>query len=204
MIDIDFYYDFGSPNAYVAHRTLPPLAERHGVALNWHPILLGGLFKITQNQPPMIAFKDVPLKISYMNQQMARFLMRHQIDFAWNPHFPVMTTTLMRGAIFSQGKNWEARYIDEMFQAVWVEKLKMDDPSVIVPRLAQAGLPADEIAAATQDDAVKKALFAATEAAKDRGAFGSPAMFVGAEQFFGKDSLDDLDWYLGNLASGAA
>lgn len=196
---IDFYYDFGSPNAYVAHKVLPDIAARTGATLSYKPILLGGLFKITNNQPPMVAFSGIAGKPEHMRQQMARFLRRYGIPFTFNSHFPVMTTALMRGAVFAQGQEWEARYIDEMYKAVWVEDLKMDDPAVIADRLAAADLPAQEIIDAAQSDAVKKALFAATEAAKDRGAFGSPAMFVGKEHFFGKDSFDDLEWYLGTL-----
>lgn len=196
MAEIDYYYDFGSPNAYVAHKVLPGIAAEAGVTLNYKPILLGGLFKITGNQPPMVAFANISGKTAHMQQQMARFLKRYQIPFNWNPNFPVMTTSLMRGAMCAQGKDWEAKYIDEMYTAVWHDQLKMDDPSVIVQRLETGGLPAKEIMEAAQSDDVKKGLFAATEAAKDRGAFGSPAMFVGKEQFFGKDSLDDLAWYL--------
>ncbi|MEM7440981.1 MAG: 2-hydroxychromene-2-carboxylate isomerase [Pseudomonadota bacterium] len=196
MADIDFYYDFGSPNAYIAHEVLPGLAKDAGAVLHYKPILLGGLFRITGNQAPMIAFADVKGKTAYMQQQMVRFLKRHKVPFNWNPHFPVKTTDLMRGALFAQGKDWEAKYIDEMYIAVWVEQLKMDDPAVISDRLAACGLPAEEIMAAAQSDEIKKGLFAATEAAQERGAFGSPAMFVGKEQFFGKDSFDDLSWYL--------
>ena len=196
---IDFYYDFGSPNAYIAHKVLPGLAARAGAKLTYKPILLGGLFKLTNNQPPMVAFANIPEKVAYMRQQMGRSLKRHEIPFNWNPHFPVMTTPLMRGALFAQGKDWETRYIDEMFSAVWVEELKMDDPAVIGERFAKADLPVDELVAANSDDAVKKGLFAATEAAKARGAFGSPAMFVGDQQFFGKDTFDDLEWYLSTL-----
>ena len=199
MAEIDFYYDFGSPNAYIAHAVLPGLAAEAGATLTYKPILLGGLFKLTDNKPPMVAFAGVQGKTAYMQQQIVRFLKRYSIPFAFNPHFPVMTTGLMRGALYAQGKPWAAKYIDEMFKAVWVDKLKMDDPAVIADRLGSCGLPAQEIMEATQTDTVKKGLFAATEEAQQRGAFGSPAMFVGKEQFFGKDSLDDLAWYLTTL-----
>lgn len=199
MTQIDFYYDFGSPNAYIAHKVLPDLAARAGVDLVHKPILLGGLFKITNNRPPLVAFADIDGKTDYMQQQMARFLRRYSIPLTWNENFPVMTTALMRGAIHARGQDWEADFIDQMFSAVWVENLKMDDPQVIAERLGAANLPADEIMTAAQTDDVKKALFAETEAAKARGAFGSPAMFVGDEHFFGKDSFDDLEWYLSTL-----
>ena len=199
MQTIDYYYDFGSPNCWVAHVILQGISERTGVSVNYKPILLGGLFKLTGNAPPMVAFKDVTGKTAYMQQQMARYLRRYNIPFNWNPHFPVMTTALMRGATFAQGKGFEADYIDQMMRAVWVEKLKMDDPDVIAKRLAESGLPVEELMAANGDDAIKKELFAATQAAMDRGAFGAPACFVGDERFFGKDALDDLEWYLSTL-----
>lgn len=200
MTTIDFYWDFGSPNVYIAEKILEGIAERTGATVAHHPILLGGLFKMTSNQPPMLAFKDVQGKTAYMQQQMARFLKRYDLPFNWNPHFPVITTALMRGATFAQGKDWEQAYKDTVYRAIWVDQVNMTDPEIAGETLAAAGLPATDIMAAAQDQAIKDQLFAATEAAAKRGAFGAPACFVGDQQFFGKDTLDDLEWYITTLA----
>lgn len=198
MAEIEFYYDFGSPNAYLAHKLLPGISERAGAKLVYRPILIGGIFKATNNQPPLAAFRDVKGKNAYLRVELARFVERHGIDFVWNPHFPVNTLAVMRGAIYAEGKAWEQRYIDTVFDAMWRYGKKMDDPEVIATVLQAADLPVEDIMAATQTAEIKGRLAEATETAVARGAFGSPTMFVGAEMFFGKDSLADLEWRLGH------
>ena len=107
-----------------------------------------------------------------------------------------MTIGIMRGAVYAQGKPWEQTYLDAVFDAIWVHGQKLDDPDVIAEVLTGAGLPTQEIMAATQTDDVKKGLINTTTAAVERGVFGAPTMFVGDEMFFGKDSLPDLEWHL--------
>jgi 2-hydroxychromene-2-carboxylate isomerase len=196
MQQIEFLYDFGSPNAYLVHRVLPALAVRTDATIKYTPILLGGVFKATGNQSPMQAFAGLHSKLSYQRTEMNRFVRRHNIPFLFNPHFPVMTITVMRGAVFAQGEPWENRYIDTVFDAMWVQGKKMDDPLVIAQVLSDAQLPADQIIAATQTAEVKTGLIANTEAAVARGVFGAPTLFAGDEMFFGKDALSDLEWHL--------
>lgn len=190
---IDFYFDFGSPNAYFVDWVLPAIAARHGATIRRIPILLGGLFKATGNQSPMVGFAGVPGKIAYMQMEIDRFVAKHDIPFLWNPHFPVLTTPLMRGAIFAAGKDWEDQYRKAVYRHCWVEGSNMTDTDVIADVLKAEGLPVNEIVAATQDPDVKAALFGNTDQAKTRGAFGVPTMYVEGEMFFGKDSLHDLD-----------
>lgn len=196
MTAIEFLYDFGSPNAFLVHKVLPGLAERAGAELLYRPVLLGGIFKAANNQSPMQAFAGVKGKLAHQNRQIDRFVQRHGITFNWNPHFPVNTLGLMRGAAFAQGQPWERSYIDAIFQAMWQNGEKMDDPNVIERVLRNAELPAEDILAATQQGDVKQKLIDATQAAVARGAYGSPTMFVGDEMFFGKDSLDELEWFV--------
>ncbi|MHA6261864.1 DsbA family protein [Arenibacterium sp. CAU 1754] len=197
MKTIEFLYDFGSPNAYLVHKVLPDIATRHGAELKYVPILLGGVFKATNNQSPMEAFAGVTGKLPYQLAEIERFKRRYGVAYAMNPHFPVLTIGVMRGAIYSQGQSWESAYTDAVFDAMWVDGKKMDDPAVIAEVLTEAGLPAEQIMTATVTPEVKQGLIDATTAAVGRGVFGAPTMFVGDEMFFGKDSLDDLDWYLG-------
>ena len=125
---IEFYYDFGSPNAYLVHKTLPEIAKTYGVPIISRPILLGGVFKATNNKSPMEAFANVAGKLAYEARETERFVENHKIIFQLNPHFPVNTIALMRGAIFALGKPWEQSYRDTMFHAMWVDQEKMDDP----------------------------------------------------------------------------
>ena len=190
---IDFIYDFGSPNAYLVHKVLPDLAARHGADIRYCPVLLGGVFKATGNKSPALGEGVVPAKVAYLRREMQRFVNRHDLPFVWNPHFPIMSIHLMRGAIHAQGKPWEAAYIDAVFKACWVSGDNMSDPDTIRRELAAEDLPAAEIMDAIQQPAIKTALFEATELAVRRGCFGAPTMFVGDEMFFGKDSLGEIE-----------
>ncbi|MEX0279915.1 MAG: 2-hydroxychromene-2-carboxylate isomerase [Arenibacterium sp.] len=200
MTEVDFYYDFGSPNAYLVHKTLPALAARHGAKVTYKPMLLGGVFKATQNQSPMQAFAGVAGKLDYQRREMARFVTRNDVPFAMNPHFPIMTIGVMRGAIYAEGQPWQAQYVDTVFNAMWRDGEKMDDPDTIARVLSTAGLPAADIMEATQTPEVKTALIEATDAAVKRGVFGAPTQFLGDEMFFGKDSLGDMEWVLSKVA----
>lgn len=196
MQQIEFMYDFGSPNAYLAHKCLSEIAQRCNAKMINRPILIGGIFKATNNKPPMIAFSDIPGKVEYMHVEMARFIERHKIPFKFNPHFPVNTLNVMRAAIFAQGKDWEINYIDVVFDAMWLNGLDMSNLDTIQNVLSNAGLPADDIIGAMQDADIKTQLADSTRDAVDRKVYGSPTMFVGDEIFFGKDSLSDLEWRL--------
>ena len=191
---VEFHYDFGSPNAYLSHGVLPAIAERTGVEFHYIPVLLGGIFKATNNRSPMEQFADVLNKKEYQAKETLRFLMRHGItELVRNPHFPVNTITLMRGAVFAQGKAWEADYIDAMFKAMWEQGLNMADPEQVARVLADAGLPVTEIIAATGDPEVKQQLIDNTANSVARGNFGSPSFFVNEELYFGKDKLRDVE-----------
>lgn len=194
----DFIYDFASPNVYLMHKIMGQIEKRTGATARYVPVLLGGVFRLTDNTAPMQAFGHVKNKLGYERRVMRRFIERYEIPFLFNPHFPVMTTAIMRGAIFCQGKPYELQYRDLMFDACWQYGLKMDDPEVIENTLENAGLPAADIVAGAQTQTVKEALFATTQAAVDRGVFGAPMMFVGDEPFFGKDSLPEMEWTLLN------
>ena len=194
MTAIEFYYDFGSPYSHMAYHVLPAIAARTGAEIVNRPMLIGGVFKLSGNRSPIEKDEGVPLKIAYRWNEIQRYAKRHGITHNQNPHFPVNTLNLMRGAIYAQGKPWEADYTAAMWAAVWRDGKKMDDPAVIGEVLSAAGLPTEEIFAAVQDPAIKQALIDATDAAVGRGIFGAPIMFVGDEMFFGKDSLTELEY----------
>lgn len=194
MSAAEFHFDFGSPNAYLAHCVLPGIAARTGVTISYVPVLLGGLFKLTGNKSPMEWNKGVKNKGEYGRLEMQRFIRRHGLDrFTWNPHFPVNTVAIMRGALVAQRDGFGPAYIDAVFRAMWEEEQKMDDPAVIVAALDKAGLDGAAVAAATQEQPIKDQLVANTGASADRGNFGSPTFFAGSEMFFGKDKLPDFE-----------
>ena len=189
-----FYFDFASPNAYLAHRVLPEIEARTGARFAYVPVLLGGLFKLSGNRAPMIAFADIPNKLAYERREMERFIAKHQLTaFRMNPHFPVNTLMLMRGAVAAQMEDVFEPYVEAMFHFMWEEPRKLDDASVLAATLKDAGLPADRLQARLQDQVVKDRLAANTQAAYERGAFGIPSFIVGTELYFGKDRLRDVE-----------
>ena len=194
VVDIAFYFDVGSPNAFLAHRVIPGIKARTGASFTYVPILLGGLFKLTGNQSPMTAFAGIANKPQYHMLETRRFIARHGIDdFRMNPHFPINTLQLMRGAVAAEGLGLLAPYVAHIFDDMWVRGLNLGEPAVMAESLHQAGLPADRILAASQQPEVKQQLVDNTQAAFDRGSFGSPSFLVGNELFFGKDRLRDVE-----------
>ena len=191
---VEFLFDFGSPNAYLSHRVIPDIEARTGAPFVYTPVLLGGLFKLTNNKPPMVAFGDIKNKLEYEMLETRRFVARHKLDmFTFNPHFPVNTLQLMRGAVGAQADGALMPYVDAVFRHMWEQPKKMDDPEVWRAALIESGLDADRIIARAQDQAVKDRLVANTQRAFERGAFGIPTFFVGDEMWFGKDRLRDVE-----------
>ena len=185
---IEFFFDFGSPTAYLAHTQLPRIAREAGAQLVHRPMLLGGVFKATGNASPV----SVPAKGRWMGQDIALWARRYGVPFVFNRHFPVNTLTLMRGATGLQLRQPEsfARYADAVFNAMWVQGRNLGDADVLAATLAEAGLAADAFMALVNDPEVKAQLIATTDEAVARGVFGAPTCFVGAQMFFGQDRLD--------------
>jgi len=194
MAKVEFHFDFGSPNAYLAHLVIPAIEQRTGVRFEYVPILLGGVFKMTNNRSPAEKMAGIKNRLQYEQLEMQRFIRRHGITkFKWNPFFPVNTLLVMRGAIAAQLGGVLPRYVDVVFGAMWAEPTKMDDPEVVRAVLKDAGLDGDALLARTQEAEVKDRLLKNTEATVARGTFGSPTFFVDDEIFFGKDRLRDVE-----------
>jgi 2-hydroxychromene-2-carboxylate isomerase len=185
---LEFFFDFGSPTSYLAWTQLPKLAADCGARLEWKPMLLGGVFKATGNASPVM----VPAKGRWMFQDMARWARRYGVPLAMNPHFPVNTLALMRGAIgmqLRQPADFE-RYVDTVFRAMWDKPCNLGDAAVLANTLQRAGFDVAAFNEMVNDPEVKAALVANTEQAVARGAFGAPTIFVGEQMFFGQDRLD--------------
>lgn len=191
---LEFYFDFGSPNAYLTHHALAGVIARTGAELVYVPVLLGGIFKATGNQAPMMAFRNVKGKLDYERLEFARFVKKHGLTaFTWNSAFPVNTILLMRGAIKAQKDGTLPAYIAAGLAAMWEDDKDMSNPETFVTVMNAAGLDGQALAEATQEPEIKSALMEATEAAVDRGVFGIPTFFVGNEMFFGKERLRQVE-----------
>ncbi|MCZ6502597.1 MAG: 2-hydroxychromene-2-carboxylate isomerase [Gammaproteobacteria bacterium] len=192
MAVLEFHFDFGSPNAYMAHKVLPNIEQRNDVTFDYIPVLLGGVFKATNNVSPATNTRVVANKPEYQQLEMQRFLRKHQIEFNFNPDFPINTLQIMRGAVAAKfdGAETFKTYVDAVFDAMWCTPKKMDDPAVIEWTLETMDLDVERLSATPE---VKQQLIRNTEDSVARGTFGSPSFFVGEELFFGKDRLVDVE-----------
>jgi 2-hydroxychromene-2-carboxylate isomerase len=193
-LKVEFHFDFGSPNAYLAELVLPEIEQRTGVEFDYVPVLLGGVYKATGNMSPFDSLRGIKNKPEYNALETQRFLRRHNITkFKPNPFFPVNTLMLMRGAVAAQFEGVFESYFRAAYHHMWVEPKKMDDMQIFREALVSSGVDIDRLVARAQQDDVKNKLIGNTSDAVNRGSFGSPTFFVGNEIFFGKDSLRSVE-----------
>ena len=183
---LEFFFDFGSPTTYLAWTQLPKIAAEAGATIIWRPMLLGGVFKATGNQSPV----NIPAKARYMLQDLARYARRYGVPMTFNPHFPINTLPLMRGAAGYLDTPQFGTYVTAIFNALWVEQKNLGKPEVVAEVLRAAGLDPAEFERLVNDEGVKERLKGITEEAIRRGAFGAPTFFIGEEMHFGQDRLD--------------
>ena len=195
---VDFIFDFASPNAYFCHRVIPEIEKRTGATFNYVPCLLGGIFKITNNQAPMMAFNGITNKLEYQNIEIQRFIKKHNLaHFTMNSFFPVMTLQLQRGAIAAMSLNVFDEYLEAIFKGMWEKSLNLADQDVLVNLLtAETQIDISNLIEKMQTQEIKDQLIQNTSNAVERGAFGIPTFFADDEIFFGKDSLGDLEEFI--------
>jgi 2-hydroxychromene-2-carboxylate isomerase len=194
MRTVEFHFDFGSPNAYLSHLVIPDIERRTGTRIVYVPVLLGGVFKLTNNRSPAESMAGIRNKPEYQRLETARFLKHHGITrFAPNPFFPVNTLVLMRGAVAARRIGVFERYVDEIYRHMWAEPKKLDDPAVLHAALVESDLDAERLFVLVQAQDVKDELLENTQRSVERGTFGSPTFFVGDEIYFGKDRLRDVE-----------
>ena len=194
VVKVEFQFDFGSPNAYLAELVLPEIEARTGAKFEYVPALLGGIYKATNNMSPADSLRGIKNKPEYQKLETERFLRRHGLTkFRLNPFFPVNTLMLMRGAVAARFEGVFEPFFRAAYHHMWVEPKKMDDLEVFRTAFKSSGIDIDGLIARAQQDDVKQKLIKDTDDAVARGAFGSPTFFVGSEMFFGKDQLRDVE-----------
>ena len=194
MSTVEFHFDFGSPNAYLSHLVIPDIERRTAARFTYVPILLGGVFKLTNNRSPAETLVGIKNKPEYEKLETRRFIARHGITrFTPNPFFPVNTLVLMRGAIAAQKLGVFERYVDEVYRHMWADPKRLDDVHVLRAALMESELDAEAILTLAQTADVKGELLTNTQRSVERGTFGSPTFFVGDQMYFGKDRLRDVE-----------
>ncbi|MFV8834423.1 2-hydroxychromene-2-carboxylate isomerase [Aquisalimonas sp.] len=183
---VDFYFDVGSPASYLAWAQLPDIAAAAGAEIIWKPMLLGGVFKATGNRSPV----EVPAKGEYTHRDLARHAERYQVAFRHNPHFPINTLLLMRGAEAMRDTPDFQPYLQAVFHAMWVEPRNLNEPNEVAHALEAGGFDPAAVLERAQLAPAKDGLKTTTQEAVDRGVFGAPTFFVGDTMWFGQDRLD--------------
>jgi 2-hydroxychromene-2-carboxylate isomerase len=187
-------FDFGSPNAFLSHEAIPAIEQRTGAKFEYVPILLGGIFKATNNKSPAETLAGIKNKREFLAIETERFIKRYKVQpYVWNPFFPINTLNLMRAAVAAQFEGVFEKYVEAGFHHMWREPKKMDDPEVAAKALSESGLDGAKLLARAQEPDVKAKLIENTQSAVERGAFGSPTFFVGKEIFFGKEQLREVE-----------
>jgi 2-hydroxychromene-2-carboxylate isomerase len=193
-MDVEFHFDFGSPNAYLSHLVIPAIEARTGAKFTYVPVLLGGVFKATGNRSPGESLAGIRNKPEFQQLETKRFLKHHAITaYRFNPFFPVNTLMIMRMAAGAQIDGALAPFVDAAYHHMWAEPKKMDDPEIAKAAFDSSGLDGERLIARAQEPDAKARLLENTQGAVERGTFGSPSFFVGDEIYFGKDQLRDVE-----------
>jgi 2-hydroxychromene-2-carboxylate isomerase len=194
---VDFIFDFASPNAYLCHKVIPSIEAKTGVTFNYIHCLLGGIFKITNNQAPMISFANIQNKLEYESLEMQRFIDKYALSkFTMNSNFPITTVTLQRGGLVAEEQGCGAAYRDLMLKGMWEEDANLGDLEVFSDYVKQLGLNPEQTLEKLSSPAIKQLLIDNTSMAVERGAFGVPTFYAGSEMFFGKERLSQLEEFL--------
>ena len=194
---VDFIFDFASPNAYFCHKLIPIIENRTDVSFNYIPCLLGGIFKLSGNQPPFMAFADIPNKNAYQMIEIERFVKQHQLTkYQFNSNFPINTVQIQRGSIAAQELNVFDQYLDVVITAMWEDNKNLNDLDILKATLNENNMDVEAIFNIVNSQECKDKLIANTSAAVERGAFGVPTFFLDDQIFFGKDHLYQLEEYI--------
>lgn len=194
---VDFIFDFASPNAYFCHKLIPIIEDRTDVSFNYIPCLLGGIFKLSGNQPPFMAFADIPNKNAYQMIEIERFVKQHELTkYQFNSNFPINTVQIQRGSIAAQELNVFDQYLDVVITAMWEDNKNLNDLDILKATLNENNMDVEAIFDIVNSQECKDKLIANTSAAVERGAFGVPTFFLDDQIFFGKDHLYQLEEYI--------
>jgi 2-hydroxychromene-2-carboxylate isomerase len=194
---VDFIFDVASPNMYFCHKLIPDFKTRTGVEFEYIPCLLGGIMKLSGNQPPFVAFAEIPNKNKYQFIEIERFIKQHQLTkFKFNSNFPMNTVQIQRGALAAQELGIFNEYLEIILEAMWEKNLNLADIDVLQSTLSKNNIDTESIMEIITSQNCKDKLIANTSDAVNRGAFGVPTFFFQDQIFFGKDHLHQLEEYI--------
>jgi len=189
-VDVDFWFDFSSPYAYLAATQLRRIAGRTNARIRLRPVLLGALFR-------SIGTPDVPLfampaaKQRLMGQELERWARERGVPFRFSSRFPIHTVKALR-LVLAAPEEQRFELVEGLFRAAWVDDRDLSDDAELAVIAREAGLDVavlDRIASPE----IKEALRASTTEAQAREVFGVPTFDVGGERFWGQDRIEQLE-----------
>ena len=194
---VDFIFDVASPNMYFCHKLIPDFETRTGVEFEYIPCLLGGIMKLSGNQPPFVAFAEIPNKNKYQFIEIERFIKQHQLtEFKFNSNFPMNTVQIQRGSLAAQELGIFDEYLEIVLEAMWEKNVNLADIDIFQSTLSNNNIDTGSIMEIITSQDCKDKLISNTSDAVDRGAFGVPTFFFEDQIFFGKDHLHQLEEYI--------
>jgi 2-hydroxychromene-2-carboxylate isomerase len=191
---IDFYFDFSSPYGYFASARIDAIAAKHGRTVDWHPILLGAVFKVTGGAP----LPSLPLKGDYAKRDIPRCARAFGLPFKFPSKFPIATQAAARMTVWAQGSDLgRAKTLaSALYRAYFAEDRDITNPQVCADVAEACGLDRAQAIAAINDQVVKDKLKTQMDAAMAQGIFGSPYFIIDGEPFWGADRLDHVERWL--------
>ena len=183
---VAFLYDFVSLPSYIAWKCLPPMLEAAGAELVLQPVLVGGIFKATGNAGPLA----LPAKKDWYGRDLALWCQKRAVVVSPSPYLPFRSLPLMRGSFVAAERGETLRYVEAMFDAIFVQARNLGDLQVVAATLDAAGMDVDAYLQGIERSDIKQQLLDATQQAVDRGVFGVPTFFVNGQLFFGQDRLE--------------
>ena len=193
---IDCYWDLGSTNTYFALKLLPPIAERYGAEIAWHPFNLGYVFQSNQYE----LMKEPKDKLNNRLDDLKRWAKKYDLPFKRPTRFPIKTARALRGALAMREKDLELPFIEAIFTEYWeLDNGEIGEYAELRKVAARLGVDPDEFEMLSESDAVRQKLIDSTNAARDRGVFGAPTMILDGELYWGKDRMDFIEDQLAAL-----
>jgi 2-hydroxychromene-2-carboxylate isomerase len=193
-VPIDFYFEFASPYGYLASTQIDALAARHGRTVDWHPMMLGAAFKETGARP----LTQTPLKGPYLLHDVPRFARLLGVPLTLPPVMPMNSLAASRACVWLEETDagQAKRLAQALFHAHWGGGRDLSAPEAVADIAAPLGIDRARLLIAVADQRIKDRLKAQTEAAIERGVFGSPFIFVDGEAFWGADRLAQVEAWL--------
>ena len=182
----EFYFDFASPYTFLAHKEIARIEKENQIKINYMPILLGGLLKLSGVKPNA----DIPIKAKYMIKDCKLWAEKNNISFKFNNFFPIVTLNLMRCVLVAKKKNFSEIFINKVFDAIWKDDLNLNDDNIVKKLLSNLNINPESFLMEAQDFKIKEELKKRTLEAYKKGIFGSPSFIVNNKIFWGQDRLE--------------